>query len=194
MARNGPKVIVAKGAFYNILRNIVEQDSRESIGDLIGREEGKDHLVLQAYPWTFARCTTHEARHDNDLARKRLRALDVALFENGSKSFVIGHYHSHVLTPDEPRGYMHRIDADFFREVSEKDGLLDSIELIVTVRRKTYECPHPIGEMMRYYRNKMNYRVNTTPLSGYDTTFSAFHLTQKNWRELPVRQSVLEVK
>ncbi len=149
---------------YNIIRNLVEKNSYESIGGLVGKKHNQGYILINSYPWTNASTTPTSACHGNMKALDRLIDFENTLetLSNGFKT--IGHYHSHPYSKTEDRTYMHKTDKNFFMGIMDLMKIKESIQIIASIKRLEPASRKKGIEIMLPYKKKLRVIFNTKNL------------------------------
>lgn len=184
-------VRLSHNCFYNILRNIAEMHKNESLGDLIGRKNGRGYFLENASPNVTAESSPNYVWAGNDSARKRIVELDKAIKMSGSKYSVVGQYHTHVYREDEMRAYIGEKDIEFFRGWARELGLEECIQLVAAVRVKNYKKKQRTGERTRYYGYRARVIFKSGEFFGHDVIIAGYILTPESISELKVRRANL---
>lgn len=185
MANN--KIVKMSGAcLYTILRDIIERDDRECIGDLIGKKHRDSYPLINAYPWVSAHSKPGSTGYEVE-PRKRVVNFDSMLKALGAEWSVIGHYHSHPYAKDDNRGYMHREDIGLLRNIMQFTGLEESIQIIASVKKTKRKKDEYIEEIFTPYQKKLRVRLQNGN-SGYDVIFASYLLNFRNCKEIPIRR------
>ncbi len=184
-------VRLSNNCFYNMLRNFAEMHKNESLGDLIGRKNGRGYFLENAFPNVTVESSPNYAWLGNNSARKRIVELDRAIRKSGSKYGVVGQYHTHVYRKDEARAYIGDKDIEFFRTWARELGLEECIQLVATVRVKSYGKRHRVGERTIYYNRKARVIFKSGEFFGHDIIIGGYILTPESISELRVRRANL---
>jgi len=117
-------VILRNSAFVNILVSTIEVYKKESYGILMGRRQGRDYVIRQAFNYQSAR------RHYDWVVMdtRRRNRIDQLLKTIMSYRFL-GDYHSHIDWPD------HLSDADK-KEMKEQEIPLSLLLLVKDTNRR----------------------------------------------------------
>jgi proteasome lid subunit RPN8/RPN11 len=118
------KVILRNSAFVNMLASTLEVYKKESYGILMGRRQGNDYVVRQAFSYQSA--TRH---YDWVTVEPRRRNRVDALLQTIMHYRFLGDYHSHIDWPD------HLSEADK-KEMREQSIPLSMLILVKDTNRR----------------------------------------------------------
>lgn len=149
----------------SLLPSTLEEYNKEISGYLIGSngKNTKRLRIVSAYPIQSDIKMPTWVEHGNKTAVSRvnnvMRALNLQL---------VGGFHSHPLGPSYPS----RDDIEFVKERLEDYGLSHWLEMIVSVKKRSYKTRHKPGWYLQQYKNKIGLLIKTSPWVGYNVTLS----------------------
>ncbi len=65
----------------------------------------------------------------------------------------------------------------------------ESVQLVLSIRRKAYEKDHETGEHPKEYNRRFRTILKISPTTAYDIIIAGYSLTQSSIRELKVRRN-----
>ena len=207
---------ISHACLENIKRNIVEKKETEAIGDIIIKEgiilnqQNGKIIAINAYPWIMSKTTPGKAylnyQDGDESSRKRIWNIDKQKrAENLNWNPIMGQYHSHIHEEDEKRGYIHKEDAKFFRDIMKNYlGINESLQIIISVKRKKYDGKINLPtQTINHYKKKLRIKerikkplksIDRVTVNGsanieeYDMIFAAYILTQKKFFEISIKK------
>ena len=183
-------VKVSENCLNNIMRNIIEQKDNESIGDIIGKKEGKEYIAINAYPWQKAYSGNENAGYKDFESRMRVINTDIDMREE-LMHFIIGQYHSHIFKPEEKRETrLGKEDIEFFTLQGKWLEIPELLEIVASVRIKNYKNKPRNKISFRNYESKLRV-IWRSDSRGYDVIFGAYKISkgkEQNPEELQIRK------
>lgn len=179
--------VIEPACFINLVASAIETYFNETNGYLVGsiaerkiRGRGRRVAVLRsAYPFQTGERTPTSVGPGNIRAFARMRKT----VENVNVGLsLLGGYHSHVGAWAHPE--LTPSDMDYVEdEVRRRKALRPRgvrkqwLEVVVSIRRRDYARPHPIGWRVRRFNRKLGCTFVVDHKLAYDVTLAAYWLT-----------------
>lgn len=178
-------LLIERECFVGLATAAIEAYNRETNGFLVGnravrvvRNRRRAVSVLRAaYPLQTAE------RKPNSVARGNARAFERAQRAMSNLDVgveVLGEFHSH--TGPDGDATLSRTDLEYVAGELGRRARTDPpdpwLEVVVALRRRSWERPHRIGWTTRSYRRKLGATVAIDPTHGFDLVLGGYWVTR----------------
>ncbi len=195
MAAQISLVKLGESHYYSLIRSAIESWPKEVMGEVYGKTHSSILKATNIYEFVTARRRPTSVSYGNNEAMKRLRRLDEVITRNKYlKSKLLGGFHTHVINRSnrtltrKQQNTLSKEDIEFIKGEMEIAGLGEWIEILVRIEKKSYLSPKKPSKTLTYKGKKMRINLIDLPHSGYDITFSAFHINRDSKvKELEIR-------
>ncbi len=174
MAAEISLVKLGESHYYSLIRSAIESWPKEVMGEVYGKTHSSILKATNIYEFVTARRRPTSVSYGNNEAMKRLRRLDDVITRNKYlKSRLVGGFHTHVINRSnrtltrKQQNTLSKEDLEFIKDEMAIAGLVEWIEILVRIEKKTYISPKKPSKTLTYRGKKMRIALVDLPHSGY---------------------------